>query len=73
MSILVPAEEFPTTPAVISHMRPAAVVTETVLPSGIKLVSRNTGAPVRIFSHLNINYIDHDIDTLSEFILQQLF
>lgn len=47
MATLIATEEFASTPAVISNMRPAPLVAESTLASGAKIVSRDTGAPVR--------------------------
>lgn len=55
MATLVTSEEFATTPAVISQIRQAAVVTESTLASGTKIVSRDSGAPVR-------NYLEYRKD-----------
>lgn len=47
MATLVATEEFALTPAVRSHVRQAAVVTESTVKNGIRIVSKDTGAPVR--------------------------
>ena len=48
MATLIATEEFATTPMVVSAIRPAAIVAETTLECGIKIISRDTGAPVRV-------------------------
>ena len=48
MATLVATEEFALTPPVRAHMRQAAVITESTVKNGIRIISKDTGAPVRV-------------------------
>jgi hypothetical protein len=48
MATLIATEEFALTPLVRAHVRQAAVITESNVKNGIKIVSKDTGAPVRV-------------------------
>ena len=67
MATLIATEEFASTPAVTHSIRAAPLITESTLASGIKIISRDTGAPVRqIFNLGNRSFllcIVQDYDT----------
>jgi hypothetical protein len=54
MTMLIATEEFPLNNTVSPIIRPAPLVSQSTLSNGIKIISRNTGSPVREYSYVSM-------------------